>query len=171
MATSLGSRAPPAAVISAPYDLLASGVHMDSSISRFYVLHFLRMLIPKALAKERQYPGCLDTARVRRARTFHEFDDAATAPLHGFASAEDYYRRSGCGQYVAGIRRPTLLLSAADDPFNPGATLPRDQADASPYLYPQFTPRGGHVGFLRRGFGSWAEEQTARFFALCEAHS
>lgn len=157
-----------AAVISAPYDLLTSSEYMDNSSSRFYVRHFLRMLIPKALAKEAQYPGCLDTEAVRRARTFKGFDDAATAPLHGFADAEDYYRKSGCGQFVSGIRRPTLLLSAADDPFNPGSTLPREAAEASSYLHPQFPERGGHVGFLRRGFGSWAEEQTVRFFRACE---
>lgn len=156
-----------AAVISAPYDLLTSSAHMDNSLSRFYVRHFLRMLIPKALAKEAQHPGCFDAEAVRRARTFNGFDDAATAPLHGFADAEDYYRKSGCGQFVSGIRRPTLLLSAADDPFNPGSTLPREAAEVSPYLHPQFPERGGHVGFLRRGFGSWAEEQAVRFFTAC----
>ena len=103
------------AVISAPYDLVASGKHMDNSLSRLYVLHFLRKLLPKAVEKERQYPGLVDMDRLRRARTFKEFDDHATAPLHGFKDAHDYYTSVACGQFLDGIRRPTLLISSFDD--------------------------------------------------------
>ena len=156
------------AVISAPYDLVASGSHMDNGISRLYVLHFLRKLLPKAIEKDKQYPGVLDIERLKNARTFKEFDDYATAPLHGFKDAHDYYTSVGCGRFLEGIRRPTLLLSSADDPFNPGQTLPHDLAERHPYLHPQFTDRGGHVGFIRRGASGglrvWSEEQTVRFF-------
>lgn len=162
-----------AAVVSAPYDLLASGPYVDSGVRRVYVRHFLRSLIPKAIAKAEQYPGILDVDAIRRARTFREFDHYATARLHGFASAEDYYAKVACGQFLHAIRRPTLLISAADDPFNPGHTLPHAAADASPWLYPQFTQRGGHVGFVSgpspRRARFWAEEQIARFFRGIEA--
>ena len=168
----MGTRIPiivkAAAVVSAPYDLLRSGIHMDNSISLLYVRHFLRKLIPKAVEKERQFPGCMDIEKVKRARTFKAFDDFATAPLHGFEDARDYYTKSGCGQFLDGIRHPTLLISSDDDPFNPGATLPRETAEHSPWLHPLWTERGGHVGFIRegkgRGVGNWAEEQIVRFF-------
>lgn len=157
-----------AAVVSAPFNLLVSGPNMDSGARRLYVKHFLRTLIPKALAKERQYPGCLDPERVRRSRTFWEFDTYATAALHGFRDADDYYAKVSCGQFLPNIRRPTLLLSAADDPFNPASTLPRETAKASPYLHAQFPDQGGHVGFVARGTRDdarwWAEEQIVRFF-------
>lgn len=124
------------AVVSAPYDLVVSGLHMDTGISRLYVLHFLRKLMPKVIAKERQYPGLLDVERLKKARTFKEFDDHATAPLHGFKDAHDYYTSVACGKFLDGIRRPTLLLSSADDPFNPGETLPCELAERHPYLHP-----------------------------------
>ena len=156
------------AAVSAPYDLVTAGIHMDHSFSRIYVLHFLRKLVPKAIEKDRQYPGVLDIEKVKNARTFREFDDHATAPLHGFKDAHDYYTSVACGRFLEGIRRPTLLLSSADDPFNPGEMLPYDLAERHPYLHPQFTQRGGHVGFIRRGdssaVGYWAEEQIVRFF-------
>jgi len=119
--------------------------------------------------KERQYPGLLDIERLEKARTFKEFDDHATAPLHGFKDAHDYYTSVACGRFLDGIRRPILLLSSADDPFNPGDTLPRELAERHSYLHPQFTDRGGHVGFVRRsdggGLGScWSEEHVVRFF-------
>ena len=156
------------AVVSAPYDLVVSGIHMDNSISRLYVLHFIRKLMRKVVEKDKQYPGVLDVERLKRARTFKDFDDYATAPLHGFKDAHDYYTSVACGQFLEGIRRPTLLLSSADDPFNPGETLPYDLAERHPYLHPLFTDRGGHVGFIprgwRRGLGCWSEEQIVRFF-------
>lgn len=158
-----------AATVSAPFDLLASGPFVDSGVRRLYVLHFLKNLIPKAVEKERQYPGSMDIEAVRRSRTFRDFDHHATAALHGFRDAEDYYRSVACGQFLAGVRRPLLLLSAADDPFNPGHTLPREAAAASPYLHALFPNRGGHVGFVQRsasgGLGYWAEDQIVRFFS------
>ncbi|MFP6581743.1 MAG: alpha/beta fold hydrolase [Candidatus Hydrogenedentota bacterium] len=160
-----------AAIVSAPYDLVASGKHMDSSFSRLYVLHFLRMLIPKAIEKEQQYPGCVDIDAVKKSRSFADFDTHGTAALHGFDDSHDYYTKVSCGQYLEGIRRPTMLLSASDDPFNPGETQPYELARNSPWLFPQFMDNGGHVGFIRKngplGLGYWAEEQIARFFEAC----
>ena len=101
-----------AMVVSPPFDLVASGRQMDGQV-RPYVAYFLRTLIPKAVAKERQYPGCLDAAAARRARTFQAFDDAATAPLHGFTSAEDYYRRVACGSRPATSQRRTIPSTRA----------------------------------------------------------
>ena len=43
--------------------------------------------------------------------------DRVTAPLHGYAGVEDYYRRCSCRQYLGTIAVPTLILHARDDPF------------------------------------------------------
>jgi predicted alpha/beta-fold hydrolase len=171
----LGEAAPSeiaaAAVMSPPFDLTASGPHLDRAAGGLYARRFLRTLLPKAEAKERQYPGSLDLEALRRARTFEEFDTLATARLHGFRDAWEYWARVGCGQFLQGVRRPTLLVASADDPFNPGHTLPRKTADHSPWLYPRFTRRGGHAGFVEGGVPwrtrHWAEEQTLRFFEMC----
>ena len=157
-----------AAVISAPYDLAASAAEMDKISKRIYVSNFLRSLIPKVLEKEKQFPGCVDVEAVKRCKTFREYDTVATAALHGFKDAHDYYAKVACGQFLEGIRRPVLLLSGVDDPFNPGYTLPYALAEESPYLHPQFTPRGGHVGhaygWAPGRLAYWAEEQIRRFF-------
>jgi hypothetical protein len=158
-----------AAVISAPYNLVECQNYMDNSLAcKMYIWRFIRTLTPKAIEKHNQYPGCLDIDAVLKARTWKGFDDAATAPLHGFKDAYDYYTSVQCGQFVEGIRRPTLLLSAADDPFNPGHTFPVEASEKSPWLHPQLTESGGHVGFVRKGdtslIGFWSEEQIVRFF-------
>ncbi|HRI86684.1 MAG TPA: alpha/beta fold hydrolase [Candidatus Hydrogenedentes bacterium] len=157
-----------AAAVCAPFDLTVAGPHIDRLLGGLYARHFLRTLQRKAIAKERQFPGCIDVERVRAARTLRDFDNDATAVMHGFDGVDHYYGTQRCGRYLDGIRVPILLLSSADDPFNPSITLPREEADASDYLHPQFTDRGGHVGFV---YGSpfaqryWAEEQIVRFFA------
>jgi uncharacterized protein len=161
-----------AAVVSAPYEPLVAGPHIDRVLRGAYARHFLKGLIPKAVAKERQFPGCMDIARVCQSRSLREFDEHATAVLHGFSGAEDYWGKTGCGQYLDRIRVPTLLLSAADDPFNPASTLPRGHAASSPYLHGVFAARGGHVGFvsgLPWRTRHWAEEQILRFFVAYEA--
>jgi predicted alpha/beta-fold hydrolase len=161
-----------AALVSPPFDLTVSGPVLDSQLFGLYTKRFLRTLIPKAVEKERQFPGCLDVEAIRRCTTFAEFDTLGTAALHGFRDNEDYWRSVGCGQFLDGVRVPTLLVAAADDPFNPGSTIPRRLASASPWLVPRFTERGGHVGFV---YGTpwhtrhWAEEEIVSFFQHLEA--
>jgi predicted alpha/beta-fold hydrolase len=158
-----------AAAISVPYDLAAGAAALDSSMmGRFYTGVFVRSLLAKAEAKHALLVDACDLDRVRAARSFHEFDDAATAPLHGFASADDYYARSSAKGFLSDIRTPTLLLQSLDDPFLPPAALPLAEIQANPNLVPVITRTGGHVGFIE---GSpwrprfWAEAEAARFLA------
>jgi len=73
-----------------------------------------------------------------------------TAPVHGFASAHDYYGKSSALGWIDRIRRPTFLLSAVDDPFLPPAVLDdvRAVAAVNPWLSLELTAHGGHVGFV-----------------------
>lgn len=139
-----------AAAVSVPFDLAAGARFLERGISRVYVRHFLSTLRPKALAKARQYPGLLSERRISAARSFWAFDDAATAPLHGFADADDYYRHCSSIAVLDKIRVPTRLLSAYDDPFVPRYVLERVAAMAvmSEYLKLDFTRSGGHVGWV-----------------------
>jgi predicted alpha/beta-fold hydrolase len=158
--------------VSPPFDLMVSGPHLDRVLFGAYTRAFLRTLIPKALAKAEQFPGLLDAERIRRSKSFEEFDTHATAVLHGFAHAHDYWRRVSSGQFLRHIAVPTLLIASADDPFNPGSALPREEAARSPYLVAQFSKHGGHVGFvsgtpLRPTY--WADAQIMRFLPLLSA--
>lgn len=157
-----------AAAISIPFDLSAGAAHLERGFSRLYRRYLVGKLKRKTLAKTAVLDGRVHLDRVRQARTFPEFDEAATAPLHGFANAADYYRRCSCARYLADIRVPTLLIHAADDPFLPPAAIPRAAIAANPWLHGLITPAGGHVGFVggtpwRPVF--WAEERAAAFLA------
>ena len=153
----LGERAdavPPrvraAAAISVPFDLERGSRYISSGFSRVYERHFLRTLRRKANAKLRRYPGLFDSVALSRARTLYDFDDVVTAPVHGFRNAHDYYTRSSSLHFLPRIVRPTLLLSARDDPFLPPSVLDEVAtiARVNTCLTLEFTEGGGHVGFV-----------------------
>jgi len=158
-----------AVAVSVPYELGTGADHLDQSrMGRFYARVFLKPLVEKMLAKRAVLPSSCDLARAQRATSFREFDDAITAPLHGFAGAEDYYTRSSSAQFVSAVRTPTLLLHAADDPFLPFDAFPARAVESNPLVTASIQLQGGHVGFI---YGSpraprfWAEENAARFLA------
>jgi uncharacterized protein len=157
-----------AAAISVPFDLAAGAAELERGVGRLYARHFLRTLRSKYTGQTERLGERCDLERVARSRTLREFDDAATAPLHGFQGAADYYHRSSSADYLVRIRVPTLVLHALDDPFLPRDAVPLAAIRANPHLVDAVTGRGGHVGFVegppwRLGF--WAEREAARFLA------
>ena len=158
-----------AAAVSAPLDLAAANAALSSGFNLVYARHFLRTLIPAAAAKERRFPGRIDLRRALAARTLRDFDDAVTAPLHGFLGADDYYSRSSAGPMLGSVRAPTLLLHAANDPFLPATALPRRERlpDA---ITLEVHGRGGHVGFVHGALPGRLDWMPQRLLAYFDAH-
>lgn len=158
-----------AVAISVPYDLAACAQAMSRGTEKIYASFFLRSLRRKVRAKRELLEGRCDVGRALAARSFREFDDAITAPLNGFADAASYYRESSAGPFLAGIRRPALLIHALDDPIAPAGSIPRAEISANPLLSTAFADRGGHVGFITGNVPwkvrFWAEETGAEFLA------
>ncbi len=155
-----------AAAISAPLDLTACGHHLARGFNRIYTQYFLRTLKRNATEKLRRYPGLFDERRMSAAKSLYEFDDVVTAPLHGFAGADDYWRKASSKPWLTGIRLPTLVLNAQNDPFLPAQALPlARQAAASVRL--EFPRQGGHVGFVTGslpGRLDWLPQRLLHFF-------
>ncbi|MBM4184544.1 MAG: alpha/beta fold hydrolase [Gemmatimonadetes bacterium] len=156
-----------AVAMSVPYDLAAGSALLEQSVmGRAYSGYFLRSLKRKVRWKEDRLRPVLDVTSALAARTIWEFDERITAPLNGFASADDYYARASSSRFLAGVRVPTLLLHSTDDPFLPPACVPVEPAERNPALHLVLHPQGGHVGFLagspwRPSF--WGDEESARF--------
>lgn len=155
-----------AATVSVPYDLGAGAAYMERRPAIYYVDAFLRTLKVKAAQKIEQFEDArsrIDVERLGRSRTFREFDDAATAPLHGLRDADEYYETCSSIHYLSSIRTPTLCISAVDDPFLPPEALDRVRKHASPSIELLITPRGGHLGFVSGRLGAplyWAEQKV-----------
>ncbi|GAB3248414.1 YheT family hydrolase [Chitinimonas naiadis] len=165
-----------AAVISAPLDLVAAGRVLDRGLNRaIYTREFLRTLRPKTLAQlstfghELAFLG-VSAEEVNRTRTFKEFDNRVTAPLHGFQDAHDYWTRSSSKTGLNQIIVPTLLINARNDPFLPADALPgRDDVSAAVTLLQ--TDRGGHVGFVEGPFPGRIDWLPRCLHAYFDAHS
>jgi predicted alpha/beta-fold hydrolase len=136
--------------VSAPFDLRACLGLLDTPgfFSFVYRTRLLRTLKRKALAFAAAHPGRFDGAALAACQTFRGYDDLFTAPVFGFAGADDYYARCSSGKFLAAIRRPTLLISAVDDPLIPGDSIPRDTIAANPALTAHIFDGGGHLGFV-----------------------
>ncbi|MDO8276361.1 MAG: alpha/beta fold hydrolase [Serpentinimonas sp.] len=135
------------AAVSAPLDLAAAGNAIDSGLNRWiYAQMFLRTMKHKARSKGQQFPGLFDLQRALGARTLREFDDAFTAPLHGFAGVDDYWKRASAKAGLARIELPALLLNARNDPLVPATSLP-GAAEVGPAISLWQPDTGGHVGF------------------------
>jgi uncharacterized protein len=136
-----------AASVSAPLDLAAGGDAIGRGFNRLvYGRMFLSTMRPKALAKLAQHPGLFDRERLRAARDLHDFDDVFTGPVHGFKNADDYWRRCSAKPLLHRAQIPALVLNAANDPFVPASSLPRQQ-DVGRHVTLWQPAHGGHVGF------------------------
>lgn len=158
-----------AVAYSVPFDLGAGARKLERGLGRLYTSYFIRSLQQKYRAKRAAAAGICDEERVQSSRTFWDFDDAVTAPLHGFASAKEYYGSSSSRRYLGRIRVPALILHAADDPFLPEEAIPSHAAAENPHLVMHVTRRGGHVAFVSGVLPwapeFWAEQEAARFLA------
>ena len=152
--------------ISAPHDLEAGAVSLSSGFNRIYTRNFLHTLIEKSRHKAAIFPNEINIEAILQARDFFSFDHVATAPLHGFRSCYDYWRRSSCKQFMATITIPTTVLNAVNDPFTPPFAL-ATQKEVSQAVNLHYPRTGGHVGFtqgLPPGNQHWLVAQASQFF-------
>lgn len=156
-----------AVAVSAPQDLAAGATSLSRGFNRIYTENFLKTLKRKSLLKLEQHPGLFDRERMLRARTFFDFDDAVTAPMHGFRGCHDYWTRSSSKPHLAGIRIPTLVLNALNDPFLPARALARPR-QVSRFVRLEYPREGGHVGFISGRFPGnmrWMQRRLLDFLA------
>lgn len=133
--------------ISAPVDLEGSALKIGKPENRFYMSRFIRLLSLKIEAKAKLYPEDLDAVGVRKLADFKAFDGRYTAPLNGFESAEDYWRKSSALVSLENVSKPSLLINARNDPFLSENCFPNAIAEKSAYFYSAFPENGGHLGF------------------------
>src|SRR5262249_20441412 len=128
-----------AGAISTPFGPADCARGLRGGVPRaLYTPSFLPPVKPQAAGKSHPYGRRLHPLAARRARTFGEYDRFVTAPIFGFADERDYWARSSSRPYLEGIRRPTLLINAVNDPFVPPSALPEAEVAASPWLEADF---------------------------------
>lgn len=139
-----------AAAICVPLDLHQCAQALNSGFSKIYQRYLLSSMKKSLERKFDRHTAAFDWDRSMKARTFADFDDAVTAPLHGFAGMSDYYDRCSSNRFLDTIARPTLIINALDDPFMTPEVIP--EADRlSAQITMEVSATGGHVGFVEGG--------------------
>lgn len=147
---------------SVPVDMVGCAITMSKASNKVYMQRFLNSLNKKIAFKARQFPNQINTDRIKYIKTFYEWDDAYTAKINGFGSAQEYYKQSSSLQFLSAISIPTLLVNALNDPFLSETCYPIDIAKQSDYLFLETPAKGGHVGFaLSRATGDYYSEKRA----------
>ena len=153
------------AAISAPCDLESSAWKLARASNALYMKNFLRRFRRKIRIKMQMMPGRITDHNFHEIKSFKEYDDRYTAPLHGFSDAYDYWTRCSSRPFLAGIRIPTLLINALDDPFLDDASYPYEEAEQNPYLFLETHEKGGHLGFVAKDSSGeyWHETRVTSF--------
>ncbi len=171
LAGDYGANAPPelraVCAVSPTMDLAVCVDALDEKQNTIYQWHFVRNLKRRMRRKEMAFPGKWSLDALRRIRSIREFDDAYTAPHHGFRDAADYYHRASAMRVIDTISIPTLIITAADDPFVPSGPFKEAAVVNNRNITVRLTPCGGHCGFVEESTGNydgyWAEREIIEF--------
>jgi predicted alpha/beta-fold hydrolase len=141
-----GTTKPDAGIsVNAPIDLESAGLLLKRGLNRIYDLRFVRLCKAEIAGRRRADPKMAEY-KISAFSTLRDFDKIYTAPASGFLSREDYYSSCSTKNLLTQIDRPTVLLTAKDDPF----------VDYRNYLEARLSPQitlhienvGGHMGYL-----------------------
>lgn len=167
LGTEADSRICGAIGLSVPCDLASSAKKLEQWQNRFYMARFMRSLRTKVQEKATRFPDQISTEGLDEMRTFAEFDDTYTGPIHGFKNADDYWTQSSCRHVLQNIAIPTLLVSALDDPFLTPECFPHEAAKVNSHFHLETPKHGGHLGFVEFNERDeyWSERRAVRFLA------
>ncbi len=153
--------------VSPTMDLSACVEALERRSNVAYEFNFVRHLKARMRRKAAAYPGVFPLDPLPRIWTVRQFDEAYTAPHHGFRDATDYYHRASALRVIENVRVPALILTAEDDPFVPVAAFTSDAVRQNPAITVVVTRHGGHCAFVEHGQngydGYWAEREVVRF--------
>jgi uncharacterized protein len=129
-------------------DLSASADALHEPSNRIYEKYFLQALRRRMRQKARLFPHQFDLSRLQAIESLRDFDDKVTAHYCGFAGVDDYYDRASAAHTVERIAVPTLMLSAANDPFIRITPATRRKIASNGNITFVETSDGGHCAFI-----------------------
>ena len=154
-----------AVAVSVPFKLHDAGKRLEKGISKIYREHLLKSLRDTYVKKFSQMASPLDV-EIQQLKSFWDYDDRVTAPLHGFSGAQEYYDKCSSRQFLKDIKVPTKILHSKDDPFM-FETTPPETGELNSNVQLLLTKRGGHVGFVSGVMPfsaySWSEKKIVEF--------
>ena len=149
--------------ISSPLNLRATCMQMMKRRNALYQRYILSAMKQEALAKGARLT---DTQRnaIIKARTLYDFDNDFIAPLFGYDDALHYYESNSSENFLAGIKKPTLIIHALDDPWIPSQSYLEQDWTRYSFVETAINDKGGHLGFHGKGSPiGWHNRVTAHW--------
>jgi predicted alpha/beta-fold hydrolase len=165
--STISSKIKAAVAFSIPMDLRSSSYKMAGGFNRIYAYQFMLSLRQKVdYLRTTHQLDYLQDFKLTQLKTFLDFDELVTAPLHGFTSGEDYWQKSSSLPYLPYINVPALVINAKNDPLLGNACFPGADDINNPLVKLLYPRHGGHLGFVDSGLYSmsWMENQALKFF-------
>jgi len=144
------SRLHAAGAVCVPLNLHICAETLNTGFSKNYQRVLLKNMKSSVQQKFDRDTAAFDWDRAMAAENFAEFDDAVTAPLHGFDGKNDYYDKCSSAQFLKDVGRPTLIINSLDDPFMTPEVIPHHD-ELSEHVTLEVADAGGHVGFVEGG--------------------
>jgi len=144
------SRLQAAGAVCVPLNLHICAEALNQGFSKNYQRLLLKNMKISMQRKFDRDTAAFDWDRAMAAVDFAEFDDAVTAPLHGFEGKNDYYDKCSSAQFLKTVTRPTLIINSLDDPFMTPEVIPHHDK-LSEHVTLEIADAGGHVGFVEGG--------------------
>lgn len=148
--------------VSAPLDLAVGVEHLHHRAGGMYEWFLLRQLRRESLRPAARYTP-EERAAILNARNLVEFDNAITAPRHGWRDAAEYYHVNSSINYLQRVAVELLVVHAKDDPMVPLGPYESVDWEALPTTRLVLTEHGGHVGFHGRDQLPWYVSATLEF--------
>jgi predicted alpha/beta-fold hydrolase len=150
---------------SVPCDLADASLALAKLENILYMKRFLKLLHQKVKTIKMHFPTEIDDHDFCRLKNFKDFDDKYTAPMHGFASAEDYWTQCSSRPWLKHIKVTAVIINSIDDPFLQGGCYPVEECTINPMVTLEITRYGGHVGFVQHGASGcyWSEVRAVNF--------
>lgn len=141
-----------AMAVSTPFNLAICANSINQGFSKVYQAYLLKSMVNNLLIKmgKIDYGKLLKVteSQIKQFKSFRDFDEHITAPLHGFVNADDYYQKCSSGNFLSKIATPTLIVHAKDDPFMHESIVPKANLLSSNVCL-EVSEKGGHVGFMQ----------------------
>ncbi len=149
---------------SVPCSLKGSVDALSTPENKIYMNRFLKKLGKKIKAKAKLFPDQISADGYEDIKTFIDFDNRYTAPIHGYKDAFDFYEKASVGNMLKNIKIPSLIVQAQNDPFLLPSCMPIKDAEQNPNLFLEMPESGGHCGFMeRKSMHTWAEKRALAF--------
>ena len=148
-----------------PFDVEYCSNRMDLWENYLYRRVFMKEILEKFAKKAVFYPDVIDLSLQKQIKTWRDFDEIYTVPIHGYASADDFYADASSMNFIAGTARPTLAVNSANDPIIPPTCIPYETFEKNKSLFLEVPKRGGHVGFSLKNekYHSWMDYRSYAF--------